>query len=102
MSLPMGAAGNGGAHTQHSLPALPAHQQSDTQITAHLASRFHVNLPTTNLSSHGVVALNTYTSSAKGPDGGTQGSAMAAAEDVADRAWVRLGNRSENQAISFL
>ncbi|EHK48324.1 uncharacterized protein TrAtP1_001085 [Trichoderma atroviride] len=102
MSLPIGAAGNGGAHTQHSLPALPTHQQSDTQITAHLASRFHVNLPTTYLSSHGVVALNTYTSSVKGPDGGREGSAMAAAEDVADRAWLRLGNRSENQAISFL
>ncbi|PNP47238.1 hypothetical protein TGAMA5MH_01053 [Trichoderma gamsii] len=102
MSLPIGAAGNGGAHTQHSLPALPAHQQSDTQITAHLASRFHVNLPTTSLSSHGVVALNTYTSSVKGPDGGREGSAMAAADDVADRAWLRLGNRSENQAICFL
>ncbi|KAL7785983.1 glycosyltransferase family 2 protein [Trichoderma ceciliae] len=102
MSSPLGATGNGGAHTQHSLPSLPAHLQSDTQITAHLASRFHVSLPTTNLSSYGVVALNTYTSSTKGPDGGRDGSAMAAAEDVADRAWLRLGHRSENQAIVFL
>lgn len=27
---------------------------------------------------------------------------MAGAEDVADRAWLRLGHRSENQAIVFL
>ncbi|KAH6607858.1 glycosyltransferase family 2 protein [Trichoderma cornu-damae] len=102
MSLPLGAVSHGGAHTQHSLPSLPAHLQSDTQITAHLASRFHVSLPTTKLSSHGIVSLNTYTSSIKGPDGGKDGSAMAAAEDVAERAWLRLGHRSENQAIVFL
>lgn len=27
---------------------------------------------------------------------------MAGAEDIADRAWVRLGHRSENQAVVFL
>lgn len=92
----------GGAHTQDSLPSLPTHLQSDTQITAHLASRFHVAHPTARLSSHGLVCLNTYTSSSKGPDGGKEGSAMAGAEDMADRAWLRLGHRSENQAVVFL
>ncbi|CAI0642609.1 unnamed protein product, partial [Colletotrichum noveboracense] len=91
-----------GAHNQPSLPSLPAHSQSDTQLTAHLASRFHVSLPTARLSSHALISLNTYTSSAKGPDGGKEGSAMAGAEDIADRAWVRLGHRSENQAVVFL
>ncbi|KAH8809053.1 chitin synthase [Xylogone sp. PMI_703] len=92
----------GGAHTQPSLPSLPAHLQSDTQITAHLASRFHVSLPTAQLSSHALISLNTYTSSTKGPDGGKEGSAMGGAEDLADRAWTRLGARSENQAVVFL
>ncbi|EJP64155.1 class V chitin synthase [Beauveria bassiana ARSEF 2860] len=92
----------GGAHTQDSLPSLPTHLQSDTHITAHLASRFHVAHPTARLSSHGLVCLNTYTSSSKGPDGGKEGSAMAGAEDMADRAWLRLGHRSENQAVVFL
>ncbi|KAJ3484585.1 hypothetical protein NLG97_g7020 [Lecanicillium saksenae] len=92
----------GGAHTQDSLPSLPTHLQSDTHITAHLASRFHVSHPTARLSSHGLVCLNTYTSSSKGPDGGKEGSAMAGAEDMADRAWLRLGHRSENQAVVFL
>lgn len=94
--------GNGGAHTQPSLPSLPAHLQSDTHLTAHLASRFHVSIPTARLSSHALIALNTYTSSTKGIDGGKEGSAMAGAEDMADRAYTRLGHRSENQAILFL
>ena len=97
---PLGGAG--GAHTQPSLPSLPAHLQSDTHLTAHLASRFHVSLPTARLSSHALVALNTYTSSSKGVDGGKEGSAMAGAEDMAERAFLRLGHRSENQAILFL
>lgn len=101
-TLPPLGGGNGGAHTQHSLPSLPAHLQSDTHITGHLASRFHVSHPTAKLSSHALVCLNTYTSSNKGPDGGKPGSAMAGAEDMADRAWVRLGHRSENQAVVFL
>lgn len=92
----------GGAHTQPSLPSLPAHLQSDTHITAHLASRFHVNIPTACLSSHAIVSLNTYTSSTKGVDGGKEGSAMAGAEDLADRAYLRLGHRSESQAVLFL
>jgi chitin synthase len=102
MNLPPVGAGSGGAHNQPSLPSLPAHLQSDTHITAHLASRFHVSHPTANLSSHALVSLNTYTSSSKGPDGGKEGSAMAGAEDIADRAWLRLGHRSESQSIVFL
>lgn len=99
-NMPMG--GNGGAHTQASLPSLPAHLQSDTHITAHLASRFHVSIPTARLSSHALISLNTYTSSTKGVDGGKEGSAMAGAEDMADRAYLRLGHRSENQTVVFL
>ncbi|KAI0406168.1 chitin synthase [Xylaria palmicola] len=98
---PMGG-GSGGAHTQPSLPSLPAHLQSDTHLTAHLASRFHVAIPTARLSSHALISLNTYTSSTKGLDGGKEGSAMAGAEDIADRAFLRLGHRSENQAVLFL
>lgn len=93
---------SGGAHSQPSLPSLPAHQQSDTHITSHLASRFHVSLPTAQLSSHALISLNTYTSSSKGPDGGKEGSAMGGAETLAERAWTRLGARSENQAVVFL
>lgn len=94
--------GSGGAHTQPSLPSLPAHLQSDTHITAHLASRFHVSIPTAKLSSHALVSLNTYSSSTKGLDGTKEGSAMAGAEDMAQRALLRLGHRSENQSILFL
>ncbi|KAM0194274.1 hypothetical protein ACHAPA_005180 [Fusarium lateritium] len=101
MSLPQ-LGGAGGPHTQPSLPSLPAHLQSDTHLTAHLASRFHVSHPTARLSSHALISLNTYTNSSKGPDGGKEGSAMAGAEDIADRAFLRLGHRSENQAIVFL
>ncbi|KAL7627388.1 hypothetical protein AAE478_001581 [Parahypoxylon ruwenzoriense] len=99
---PIGGSGGGGAHTQPSLPSLPAHLQSDTHLTAHLASRFHVSIPTARLSSHALISLNTYTSSTKGLDGGKEGSAMAGAEDIADRALLRLGHRTENQAILFL
>ncbi|KAF5005613.1 hypothetical protein FDECE_7954 [Fusarium decemcellulare] len=102
MSLPQLGTGTGGPHTQPSLPSLPAHLQSDTHLTAHLASRFHVSHPTARLSSHALISLNTYTSSSKGPDGGKEGSAMAGAEDIADRAYLRLGHRSENQAVVFL
>lgn len=89
-------------HAQESIPALPAHLQSDTHITAHLASRFHLSLPTARLSSHGLLALNTYTSASKGPDGGKEGSGQGAAEDLASRAYTRLGQRAENQAVIFL
>ncbi|KAH6681143.1 chitin synthase [Plectosphaerella plurivora] len=102
LNLPTLSSSGGGAHTQPSLPSLPAHLQSDTQLTAHLASRFHVSLPTAKLSSHGLISLNTYTSSSKGPEGGKEGSAMAGAEEMAERAWIRLGHRSENQAVVFL
>jgi len=97
---PIGGSG-GGAHTQPSLPSLPSHLQSDTHLTAHLASRFHVSLPTARLSSHALICLNTYTSSSKN-DGTKDSCAMTAAEDLADRAFIRLGHRSENQAILFL
>ncbi|KAK4691763.1 chitin synthase, partial [Lecanoromycetidae sp. Uapishka_2] len=90
------------SHAQPSLPALPAHLQSDTHLTAHLASRFHVSLPVSRLSSQALISLNTYTSSTKGPDGGKLGSAMGEAEDLAGRAWSRLGGRGENQAVVFL
>ncbi|KAF2817298.1 putative chitin synthase 8 [Mytilinidion resinicola] len=89
-------------YAQPSLPALPPHLQSDTHLTAHLASRFHAHLPVANLSSHAIIALNTYTDSSLGPDGGKEGSAMAAAEELALRAWTRLGHRSESQAVVFL
>jgi chitin synthase len=94
--------GSGGAHSQPSLSALPGHLQSDTHLTAYLASRFHVSLPTAQLSSHALISLNTYSSSTKGPDGRKEGSAMGGAEDLAERAWTRLGARSENQAVVFL
>ncbi|EEA28731.1 hypothetical protein TMatcc_002918 [Talaromyces marneffei ATCC 18224] len=90
------------SHTQSSLPSLPSHLQSDTHLTAHLASRFHVSLPTARLSSQALICLNTYTSSTKGPDGGKEGSAMGEAEDLAKRAFTRLGARGENQAVVFL
>ncbi|KAJ5129772.1 Fungal chitin synthase [Penicillium bovifimosum] len=95
-------AGTGPAHAQSSLPSLPAHLQSDTHLTAHLASRFHVGLPTARLSSQALIALNTYSSATKGPDGGKEGSAAGEAEDLARRAFTRLGARAENQAVVFL
>lgn len=90
------------AHAQPSLPSLPAHLQSDTHLTAHLASRFHVSLPTARLSSQALVCLNTYTSSSRGHNGGKEGSSMGEAEELARRAWTRLGIRGENQAVVFL
>lgn len=88
--------------SQASLPSLPAHQQSDTNLTAHIASRYHVQCPVNYLSSSAVVSVNTYTSSAKGPNGQREGSAMGAAEELAGRAVTRLGHRQENQAVVFL
>ncbi|KAK4140350.1 glycosyltransferase [Dichotomopilus funicola] len=100
LNLPVGGNG-GGAHTQASLPSLPAHSQSDTQLTAHLASRFHVSIPTARLSSHALICTNTYSGSTKG-DGSRDSSAQAAAEDMAERALIRMGHRQENQAVLFL
>ncbi|KAH7128734.1 chitin synthase-domain-containing protein [Dendryphion nanum] len=94
--------GNVPQYAQSSLPSLPQHLQSDTHLTAHLASRFHAHLPTASLSSHAIISLNTYTDSSRGPDGGKDGSAHQAAEDLAQRAYMRLGQRSEDQAIVFL
>ncbi|KAH0536149.1 hypothetical protein FGG08_006953 [Glutinoglossum americanum] len=89
-------------YSQPSLPSLPSHLQSDTHLTAHLASRFHLSLPTAQLSSHALISLNTYTTSTKGPNGGKDGSAMGGAEELAKRVWTRLGGRAENQAVVFL
>ncbi|KIW58678.1 hypothetical protein PV05_03177 [Exophiala xenobiotica] len=97
----MAARGNMPAHALASLPSLPPHLQSDTHLTAHLASRFHVSLPTARLSSQALISLNTYTSSTRGPNGEKDGSAMGEAEDLARRAWARLGSRAEDQAIVF-
>ncbi|KAK4506133.1 hypothetical protein PRZ48_004098 [Zasmidium cellare] len=88
--------------SQPNLAGLPAHSMSDTNITSHIASRYHSHLPITNLSSQGYISVNTYTSSAKGPNGGKEGSAMGAAEELAARMWARLGSRQENQAAVFL
>ena len=99
--LGAGAAAAQPAHAQPNLPALPPHLQSDTHLTAHLASRFHVSLPTAKLSSQALVCLNTYTSATRGPNGGQDGSAAAEAEDLARRAWTRLGTRAEDQAVIF-
>ncbi|KAI9672400.1 MAG: hypothetical protein M1817_003422 [Caeruleum heppii] len=90
------------AFAQASLPQLPAHLQSDTHLTAHLASRFHVGRPTASLSTSALISLNNFTSSAKGPDGGKEGSAMGGAEEMAGRIWSRLGGRVEDQAVVFL
>ncbi|KAH9870884.1 hypothetical protein J1614_006456 [Plenodomus biglobosus] len=85
-----------------SLPALAQHQQSDTGLTSALASRYHAHLPIATLSSQGIVAVNTYTDASRGVDGGKEGSAHQAAEDLAQRSYMRLGQRSEDQAIVFL
>ncbi|KAL7774021.1 hypothetical protein CFE70_003990 [Pyrenophora teres f. teres 0-1] len=85
-----------------SLPALPQHQQNDTGLTSALASRYHAHLPIATLSSQGIVAINTCTDSSLGVDGGKEGSAHQAAEDLSQRAYLRLGQRSEDQAIIFL
>ncbi len=100
--MTMAGRGNVPAHLQASLPALPPHLQSDTHLTAHLASRFHVSLPTAKLGSQALICLNTYTSSTRGPNGDKEGSAMGEAEGLARRAWARLGSRAEDQAIVFL
>lgn len=90
------------SYTEQSLPALPAHLQGDTHLTSHLASRFHAHFPTARLSSQALIAVNTYTSSSKGPNGDVEESGMGATRDLASRAWARLGHRGENQAIVFL
>jgi len=84
------------------LVSLPNHMQSDTSLTAHIASRYHVNQPVTTLSSNAYISVNTYTSVGKGQNGGKEGSAMSAAEELAQRMWTRLGARQENQAAVFL
>ncbi|CCX06546.1 Similar to Chitin synthase 8; acc. no. Q4P9K9 [Pyronema omphalodes CBS 100304] len=78
---------------QPSLPALPSHLQSDTHITAHLASRFHLSLPTATISSQAIVSLNTFT---------TPNVVGVELEGMANRMWKRLGGRGENQVAVFL
>ena len=65
-------------------------------------SRFHVGIPTACLSSQALISLNTFASSTKGPDGDKDGSVLAETEDLARRAYTRLGTRGENQAVVFL
>lgn len=89
-------------HSQANLVALPAHSQSDTGLTSHIASRYHAQLPVSNLSSQAIVSINTYTSSQRGPNGGKEGSAMGSMEELASRIWTRLGARQENQAAVYL
>ncbi|KAF1850434.1 glycosyltransferase family 2 protein [Cucurbitaria berberidis CBS 394.84] len=85
-----------------SLPSLAQHQQSDTGLTSALASRYHAHLPIATLSTQGIVAINTCTDPSRGVDGGKEGSAHQAAEDLSQRAYTRLGQRSEDQAVVFL
>ena len=94
--------GNIPTHLQPSLSALPTHLQTDSQLAAHLASRFHISLPTARLASEGLICLNTYTSSTRGPNGDKEGSAAGEAEELARRAYTRLGLRGEDQAVVFL
>ncbi|KAF3908262.1 Myosin-X [Arthrobotrys entomopaga] len=86
----MAAPGN---QPQASLPSLPAHVQSDTHLTAHLASRFHLSLPTASISSHALISLNTFTSATV---------AGVECEKLAERMYNRLCHRAENQAVLFL
>jgi chitin synthase len=46
--------GSGPAHAQPSLPSLPAHLQSDTHLTAHLASRYEAIFESPQLRTEGV------------------------------------------------
>lgn len=82
--------------------AIPDPVDEYTMSIANVRVRFHVGLPTAHLSSQALIALNTYSSATKGPDGGKEGSAAGEAEDLARRAFTRLGARAENQAIVFL
>ena len=98
-------AANTGASAQYlqaSLPSLPDHIHDETNITAHLASRFHAHLPTAQLSSHAYICINNYHSPTVGINGGEEGSSKAAMKDLATRAFARVGHRKENQAIVFL
>jgi len=79
--------------SQPSLPSLPSHLQSDTHITAHLASRFHLSLPTATVSSHAIVSLNTFT---------TPNVVGVELENMAGKMWRRLGARGEDQVAVFL
>lgn len=91
------------ANTQTAnLASLPAHLQSDTGLTSHIASRYHINNPITTLSSQAYISVNTYTNAAKGPNGEKSGSAMGVAEELAQRMWSRLAHRQESQAAVFL
>lgn len=87
---------------EDSLPSLPLHQQSDTQLTQHLAARYYAHLPTARLSSQALITFNTYTSASDGQNGGEEGSAFSATKDLAARVMARLGHRQENQAVLFL
>src|SRR6266536_2461371 len=81
-------------HTsQHIWPAgrSSISRKSRMEKILNAVNSFHVSLPTARLSSQALICLNTYTSATKGPDGGKEGSAMGEAEDLARRAFSRLG-----------
>ncbi|KAF8461706.1 chitin synthase 8 [Kalaharituber pfeilii] len=79
--------------SQPDLAQLPNHLQSDTHITSHLASRFHLALPTATVSNNAIVSLNTYT---------TPSVVGVELENLAGRMTKRLSARAENQAVLFL
>lgn len=87
---------------QPSLAALPSHQQTVNGITGVLGSRYHAHMPVATISSHGFVSINTNTDPGRGVDGGKDGSAHQAAEDLVQRAYMRLGQRSEDQVVVML
>jgi len=84
------------------LPAIVFKDEDPPAKPCSQCRSFHVSLPTARLSSQALIALNTYTSSGKGPNGGKEGSTMGEAAELAARAWARLGGRSEDQAVLFL
>ena len=71
-------------------------------LTGNSQRSFHVGLATARLSSQALISLNTYTTAARGPDGVKESSAVGEVEDLARRAFTRLGARGENQAVVFL
>lgn len=90
-------------HPSHSPPGQSVCSSPGLNTTpTNSPTSFHVGLPTAHLSSQALIALNTYTAATKGPDGTKEGSAAGEAEDLARRAFTRLGARGENQAVVFL
>ncbi|KAK9446995.1 chitin synthase-domain-containing protein [Limtongia smithiae] len=70
---------------------LPASALSSQNITAHLGARFHNGMPVSAISSHTLIAFNSYTS--------VQSNEIVA---LASRAYDRLFRLGENQLVVFL